>query len=75
MANIINGGSHADNSVDFQEFMVMPVGADSVRGGIRMITEVFHNLKKILHDKGTARPSVTRVDLLPTSRATKRRVK
>jgi enolase len=52
MANIINGGSHADNSVDFQEFMVMPVGADSVRGGIRMITEVFHNLKKILHDKG-----------------------
>jgi enolase len=52
MANIINGGSHADNSVDFQEFMVMPVGADSIRGGIRMITEVFHNLKKILHDSG-----------------------
>jgi len=52
MANIINGGSHADNSVDFQEFMVMPVGADSIRGGIRMITEVFHNLKAILKDKG-----------------------
>jgi len=52
MANIINGGSHADNSVDFQEFMVMPVGADSVRGGIRMITEVFHNLKAILKAKG-----------------------
>ena len=52
MANIINGGSHADNSVDFQEFMVMPVGADSCRGGIRMITEVFHNLKAILKDKG-----------------------
>ncbi len=51
MANIINGGSHADNSVDFQEFMVMPVGADSLRGGVRMITEVFHTLKKILHDK------------------------
>ena len=51
MANIINGGSHADNSVDFQEFMVMPVGADSLRNGVRMITEVFHNLKKILHDK------------------------
>ncbi len=51
MANIINGGSHADNSVDFQEFMVMPVGADSLRSGVRMITEVFHNLKKILHDK------------------------
>ncbi len=52
MANIINGGSHADNSVDFQEFMVMPVGADSIRGGVRMITEVFHNLKAILKDKG-----------------------
>lgn len=52
MANIINGGSHADNSVDFQEFMVMPVGADSFRNGVRMITEVFHNLKKILHDAG-----------------------
>ncbi len=52
MANIINGGSHADNSVDFQEFMVMPVGADSVRNAIRMIAEVFHNLKKILHDAG-----------------------
>ena len=52
MANIINGGSHADNSVDFQEFMVMPVGADSLRNGVRMITEVFHNLKGILHDKG-----------------------
>jgi enolase len=52
MANIINGGSHADNSVDFQEFMVMPVGADSIRGGVRMITEVFHNLKSILKDKG-----------------------
>ena len=52
MANIINGGSHADNSVDFQEFMVMPVGAESIRGGVRMITEVFHNLKKLLHDAG-----------------------
>jgi len=52
MANIINGGSHADNSVDFQEFMVMPVGADSVRSGIRMITEVFHNLKALLKAKG-----------------------
>jgi enolase len=52
MANILNGGSHADNSVDFQEFMVMPVGAQNVRGGIRMIAEVFHNLKSILKDKG-----------------------
>ncbi|TVR74468.1 MAG: phosphopyruvate hydratase [Spirochaetaceae bacterium] len=52
MANIINGGSHADNSVDFQEFMVMPVGADSIRNAVRMVAEVFHNLKKILHDAG-----------------------
>ena len=52
MANIINGGSHADNSVDFQEFMVMPVGAGSVREGIRMIAETFHNLKSLLKGKG-----------------------
>ncbi|MEW5816353.1 MAG: phosphopyruvate hydratase [Spirochaetota bacterium] len=52
MANIINGGSHADNSVDFQEFMVMPVGASSCREGIRMITEVFHTLKGVLKGKG-----------------------
>ena len=52
MANIINGGEHADNSVDFQEFMVMPVGAESLRGGVRMITEVFHNLKSILKEQG-----------------------
>ncbi len=52
MANIINGGSHADNSVDFQEFMVMPVGAETIRDAVRMIAETFHNLKKILHDKG-----------------------
>ena len=52
MANIINGGSHADNSVDFQEFMIMPAGAESIREGLRMITEVFHNLKAILKAKG-----------------------
>lgn len=52
MANIINGGSHADNSVDFQEFMVMPVGAASIREAVRMIAEVFHNLKSILKAKG-----------------------
>lgn len=52
MANIINGGSHADNSVDFQEFMVMPVGASSLREGVRMVAETFHNLKSLLHDKG-----------------------
>lgn len=52
MMNIINGGSHADNNVDFQEFMIMPVGAPSFKEAIRMGTEVFHNLKKVLHDKG-----------------------
>jgi len=48
MANIINGGSHADSSVDFQEFMVMPVGAESIRQAIQWIAEIFHNLKTLL---------------------------
>lgn len=52
MMNILNGGSHADNSIDFQEFMVMPVKADTFSDALRMGTEVFHNLKKVLHDKG-----------------------
>ncbi len=52
MANILNGGSHADNSVDFQEFMVMPTGAASIREAVRMVAEIFHNLKNILKAKG-----------------------
>ncbi len=52
MANIINGGQHADNNVDIQEFMVMPVGATSFHEGIRMTAEVFHNLKAVLKSKG-----------------------
>jgi enolase len=52
MANILNGGEHADNNVDFQEFMVMPIGAESFRGAVRMIAEIFHNLKSILKDQG-----------------------
>ncbi|MBN2352850.1 MAG: phosphopyruvate hydratase [Spirochaetales bacterium] len=52
MANIMNGGAHADNSVDFQEFMIMPVGAPNFREALRMMAEVFHTLKKVLHDKG-----------------------
>jgi enolase len=52
MANIINGGKHADNKIDFQEFMVMPLGADSIREGIRWTAEVFHTLKKLLKDAG-----------------------
>lgn len=51
MMNILNGGVHADNNVDLQEFMIMPIGADSFREGLRWGAEVFHNLKKILHDK------------------------
>ena len=52
MANIINGGKHSDNLIDFQEFMIMPVGADSIREALRWTAEIFHNLKKILHDAG-----------------------
>lgn len=51
MMNIINGGSHADNSIDFQEFMIMPVGANNFSDAIRMGTEVFHHLKKVLKGK------------------------
>ena len=54
MMNIINGGMHADNPIDFQEFMVMPVGADSLFEAVRMGSEIFHTLKKKLHDKGLA---------------------
>jgi enolase len=50
--NILNGGSHADNSIDFQEFMVMPFGADTFSDALRMGTEVFHHLKKVLKDGG-----------------------
>ncbi len=52
MLNIINGGAHADNNVDIQEFMIMPVGASSFAEALRMSAEVFHNLKKILNKKG-----------------------
>ena len=51
MMNILNGGSHADNSIDFQEFMIMPVKADSFSHALRMGTEVFHHLKRVLKDK------------------------
>jgi enolase len=54
MMNIINGGMHADNPIDFQEFMVMPVGADTLFEAVRMGSEIFHTLKTKLHDKGLA---------------------
>jgi enolase len=52
MMNILNGGAHADNNVDFQEFMVMPVGAESFREALRMGAEIFHNLKNVLKARG-----------------------
>src|SRR5918994_1880525 len=52
MMNVLNGGAHADNSVDFQEFMVVPVGAARFADGLRMGAEVFHHLKRHLHDRG-----------------------
>lgn len=54
MMNIINGGEHADNPIDFQEFMVVPVGASSIAEAVRCGSEIFHTLKKGLHDKGLA---------------------
>jgi enolase len=52
MSNIINGGKHSDNKIDFQEYMIMPVGAESLREAVRMNAEVFHNLKSILKSEG-----------------------
>jgi enolase len=52
MMNVLNGGVHADNSIDFQEFMVMPVGAPSFAEALRWGTETYHTLKKVLHDRG-----------------------
>ena len=52
MMNILNGGKHADNTVDLQEFMIMPVQAESFRDGLRICAEIYHNLKKICKDRG-----------------------
>ena len=52
LMNIVNGGKHADSTVDFQEFMIVPVGAKTFRDALRMGAEIFHSLKKVLHDKG-----------------------
>src|SRR5262249_23669139 len=52
MMNVINGGKHADNTIDFQEFMILPIGAPSFREALRLGTEVYHALKGVLHDKG-----------------------
>ncbi len=52
MMNVLNGGAHADNNVDIQESMIMPVGASSFRDGLRMCAEVYHTLKAVLKDRG-----------------------
>jgi len=54
MMNIINGGEHADNPIDFQEFMIVPVGAENIGEAVRCGSEIFHTLKKALHDRGLA---------------------
>ena len=52
MMNIVNGGAHADNPIDVQEFMIMPVAADTLSDGVRMGAEIFHTLKGLLSDDG-----------------------
>ena len=64
MMNIINGGSHSDAPIAFQEFMIRPVGAESFREALRMGAEVFHSLKKVLHDRGLSTAVGTREVLL-----------
>jgi enolase len=54
MMNVLNGGKHADNTVDFQEFMIMPIGVKSFREALRCGAEIFHALKKILNSRGLA---------------------
>jgi enolase len=69
MMNIVNGGEHADNPIDIQEFMIMPVGAESLADAVRMGSEVFHTLKKELSAAGLSTPgSATRAASRPTSR-------
>lgn len=72
MCNILNGGEHADNNVDFQEFMIMPVGAKSFKECIRMVAEVFHALKAVLKAKVFLPASAMRAALLRISRPTKK---
>ncbi len=73
MMNVLNGGAHADNSVDFQEFMIIPVGAGSFADGLRMGTEVFHALKKTLKARGLNTAVGDEGGFAPTSSPTRRR--
>jgi Enolase len=67
MMNVINGGAHADNSIDLQEFMVVPAGADSFSEGLRVGVEVYHALKKLLTERGLSPSSGTRAASRRTS--------
>ena len=73
MMNIVNGGAHADNPIDFQEFMIMPVGAENISEALRMGAEVFHTLKKGLAKAGHSTNVGTKADLHPTSTVRKKR--
>ncbi|MFB8735795.1 hypothetical protein ACEQPO_25285 [Bacillus sp. SL00103] len=77
MMNIVNGGEHADNNVDIQEFMIMPVGAPNFREALRMGAQIFHSLKSVLSAKGlNTQLLVTRkVDSLQTLVLTKKHFK
>ncbi len=65
MMNVLNGGEHADNNVDIQEFMLIPIGAESFSQVVRYCSETFHTLKGILKKKGWQLPLGTKVVLLP----------
>lgn len=75
MMNILNGGAHADNKIDFQEFMIMPVGASSFSEGLRWGTEIFHALKTTLKKKGLAPMLATKAVLLQIFKAMMRQSK
>jgi enolase len=75
MMNILNGGAHADNKIDFQEFMIMPVGAPSFSEGLRWGTEIFHTLKGVLRKKDIAQTWAMKVVLLQIFKAMKKLLK
>ena len=75
MMNILNGGAHADNKIDFQEFMVMPIGASSFSEGLRWGVEIFHTLKSVLKKKGYSTNVAMKADLHRTSKAMMRPLK
>jgi enolase len=75
MMNILNGGAHADNKIDFQEFMVMPIGASTFSEGLQWGVDIFHALKVVLKKKGLAPMWVTKVVLLQTFKVMKKQLK